>query len=278
MTTTGPAQQRSGNLTCVSGMAALAWDLPDEIAMYARTGADLVGLPAGKVRAFGVERLIALLARHGVRVGYLVQPFSAHPGDDAAWEEELSLLRSGVHDARALGAEIVYLTSGPSGDLDWEHAADRFAQRLAPLVESARSLGVRLALENTLPVRCDISFVHTARDAFSLAQRIGIGVCLDLYCCWQERGLAREVSEHVGMIEIVQVSDLVVGTSSFPNRWVPGDADLPLQRVLARVFAAGYEGMVDAELIGPAIDAEGAESALTRSVAWMRAQIEASTG
>lgn len=261
------------NPICVSGMAALTWAMPDEIAMYARNGADLIGLQVAKVADFGVAQTAELLARHDVRVGYLVQPISAQPDDDGSWGRESAALAEGVHAAHSLGAGVVYLTSGPSGDLEWEQAADRFAARLAPIVRLAASLGVRIAVENTLPVKSDISFTHTARDAFALADRAGMGVCLDLYCCWQERGLGELILDRIEQVDVVQLSDFRLGTTSFPNRWVPGDADLPLERLLGRVLSAGYTGIVDVELIGPAIEAEGAESALGRAVAWVDAQL-----
>lgn len=262
---------------CVSGMAALSWDLADEIAMYGRTGTDLIGLPALKVADHGVARVSDLLDEHAVRLGYLVHPLGAHPDDDKGWDRQLAELADAVRHAHGLGAGTVYLTSGSSGHLSWERAADLFTQRLATLIQFAGSLQVRLAVENTMSLRSDISFTHSAADAFALADRAGMGVCLDLYCCWQERGLAELIAGRTPQIEIVQVSDFMLGTSCFPNRWVPGDADLPVASLLAQVLHAGYEGIVDAELIGPAIEGEGPESALRRSVSWMRAQIGAPT-
>lgn len=258
---------------CVSGMAALSWDVADEIAMYGRLDTDLVGLPAAKVSDRGTARVADLLDEHGVRLGYLVQPLSAHPDDDEGWDRQLAALVDGVHDAHALGAGTVYLTSGSSGHLGWERAAVLFAERLAPVVQLAGAVGIRLAIENTMSLRSDISFTHTAADAFALADRVGMGVCLDLYCCWQERGLGALIADRATQIEIVQVSDFLLGTTAFPSRWVPGDADLPMRKLLGQVLDAGYEGIVDAELIGPAIEQEGVESALRRSVSWMRAQI-----
>lgn len=262
---------------CVSGMAALSWNVADEIAMYGRTGTDLVGLPAVKAAEHGIARVADLLEEHGVRLGYLVHPLAAHPDDGEGWERQLAALADGVRHAHDLGARTVYVTSGSSGHLDWERAADVFALRLAPLVQLAESLEVQLAVENTMSLRSDISFTHTAADAFALADRAGLGVCLDLYCCWQERGLGELIAGRTAQIEIVQVSDFVLGTSSFPSRWVPGDADLPMRQLLGQVLGAGYEGIIDAELIGPAIEEEGAESALRRSVSWMRTQIAAAT-
>ncbi|WP_326563665.1 sugar phosphate isomerase/epimerase family protein [Micromonospora peucetia] len=263
------------NPLCVSGMAAMSWALPEEIAMYRRTGTDLVGLQGGKVAPFGVPALGDLLAEHDVRLGYLVHSFTAHPDDESGWAQQVAALQTGVVNARTLGADLVYLTSGPSAHLTWEEAADRFAERIMPVVATAREHGVRLGVENTLPVRCDLSFTHTARDALALADLCGIGICLDLYCCWQERGLTDLVRERVAQIEILQVSDFRVGTSTFPNRWVPGDADLPMAGLLGSVLRAGYTGIVDVELLGPAIEAEGAESAVTRSITWMREQVAA---
>jgi sugar phosphate isomerase/epimerase len=63
------------------------------------------------------------------------------------------------------------------------------------------------------------------------------------------------------------VSDFAIGTLSTPNRLVPGDGDIPLERVLGQILAAGYRGCFDLELIGPRIDDEGYESACTRAVA-----------
>lgn len=61
-----------------------------------------------------------------------------------------------------------------------------------------------------------------------------------------------------------------MGTLSVPNRWVPGDGDLPIARLLAETLALGYRGVVDLELVGPAIKAEGPEFALSRALKWLR--------
>src|SRR6266487_4329133 len=70
----------------------------------------------------------------------------------------------------------------------------------------------------------------------------------------------------VDRLRLVQVSDFAVGTLSTPNRLVPGDGDIPLERILGQVLAAGYEGAFDLELIGPRIEEEGYRSACRRSI------------
>ena len=46
-----------------------------------------------------------------------------------------------------------------------------------------------------------------------------------------------------------------------------GDGDIPLRRIIGQVLDAGYEGVFDLELVGPAIESEGYRSALARSCA-----------
>jgi len=65
----------------------------------------------------------------------------------------------------------------------------------------------------------------------------------------------------------VQVSDFKVGTIASSQRLVPGDGDIPLERILATLLAARYEGPFELELIGDAIGDEGYEAAVPRAVA-----------
>jgi sugar phosphate isomerase/epimerase len=100
-----------------------------------------------------------------------------------------------------------------------------------------------------------------------LARRLDIGVCVETNACWAERGLGATIRDGVDVFRVVQVSDFAIGTLSTPNRLVPGDGDIPLERILGQILAAGYEGSFDLELIGPRIDDEGYEAACTRAVA-----------
>jgi sugar phosphate isomerase/epimerase len=138
-----------------------------------------------------------------------------------------------------------------------------FAKALAPQLPEPSPIS--LCLEHTNSLRHDVSFVHTLRDAIDLAERLDIHVCMEINACWAERDLARTIAAGIGRIGIVQVSDFSIGTLSTPNRLVPGDGDIPLRRVIGHVLDAGYAGVFDLELVGPAIEAEGYRSALARS-------------
>jgi sugar phosphate isomerase/epimerase len=98
------------------------------------------------------------------------------------------------------------------------------------------------------------------------AKDLDITFALELVCCWYERGLEKLVRENLDMLTLVQIADVENGTTSTPNRSVIGDGDIPLERLLAMLLDAGYEGMFDLELLGPKIEAEGHRSATRRSL------------
>lgn len=260
---------------CVSGMATMDWSLPDELALYDRIGADRIGLSHAKILDFGRDQAVAEIVRSGRPVGYLVLPVLADPDDESAWERQTGELFSAIEIAAEVGAPTVYFTSGPSGRLGWSEAADRFSRRMAPVVAAAADADIALAVENTQTVRCDLSFTHTVRDSANLADRTGIGLCVDLYCCWQEADLMSTLASVLDRIHLVQVSDFRIGTFTFPNRWVPGDGDLPIDRLLQEVIELGYDGIVDLELTGPEVVRQGAETALSRGVGWIVEQLDA---
>ena len=171
-----------------------------------------------------------------------------------------------LETGHAVGAECVVFTTGPAGPLPWDEAADALETALAPVLVEARSLGIPFAVEHTNSLRVDVGFVHSLRDVVDLARRLGTGVCMEVNACWAERGLADTIAGSSDVIRLVQVSDFAIGTLSTPNRLVPGDGDIPLERIIGQVLASGYTGVFDLELIGPKIDSEGYASAVPRAV------------
>jgi sugar phosphate isomerase/epimerase len=167
------------------------------------------------------------------------------------------------------------LTTGPAGRLSWEDAADALADVLSPVVAEAGRRGLPVALEHTNSLRPDVGFLHTLRDTVELARRLGVGVCMEVNACWGERGLAQTVAQGVDVLRLVQVSDYVIGTLRTPDRAVPGDGDIPLDRIIGQLLDAGYEGVFDIELIGPRIEAEGYPRAVPRAVERIEALLTA---
>lgn len=261
-------------VTSISTIAMAERSLPDLLAFLDRLKVDQVAIGARQLARHGWDDAESVLAGHPVRVGSLGSGLTtAAASESSRGHAELDLLERTVEAAARLQVPLVTLTTGPAGALPWEDALDRFAERIAPLVARARDLGVGLTVENTHSLRSDVSFLHTLRDTVAAARHLQVGVCADLYCCWAEPRLAATLAEGLDVIRIVQYGDFVHGTMTQPNRWVPGDGELPLDRLHAEVVASGYTGIHEIEILGPRITGEGVERAQARALAWLDAQL-----
>ena len=260
--------------TSLSAISTFGWELDRDLEFYADAGIDCVGISMAKLDRFGWDDGTARIAASGVRVGNLIGLGPFRLDDPGQWPARREHLLRALDTAEALRAECMVLTTGPAGALAWDEAADALEEALGPVLAAARARDLRFALEHTNSLRVDVGFVHTLRDAVDLARRLDVGVCMEVNACWAERDLAATVAEHVDRLALVQVSDYAIGTLSTPARLVPGDGDIPLERILGQVLAAGYEGRFDLELVGPAIDAEGYEASSRRALATLGSMLE----
>jgi len=239
---------------------------PEILRLLAAAGIHRAGMTMRQVELGTVPGTMAAARDEGVQVIDVVQPVAFDLEDPAAWGARQDRLRACADAARGIGAGTVYTTTGPAPSLAWDDAAARFADAIAPVAGYATSLGVRLAVENTMSLRADLGFVHRLSDTVDLAERSGIAVVADLYAAWTERDLERALRASLPRLAHVQIADFVLGTLATPDRAVPGDGDIPIGRQLSWLRDAGYSGVLELELLGPRIDAEGVVAACRRGV------------
>jgi sugar phosphate isomerase/epimerase len=251
----------------VSAISTYGWSLTEDLAFYARAAITNVGISVAKLERHGWDDGATRVVDAGLRVTNLIGLGPFHLAHPARWPEQQERLVRALDVATRVRAECVVFTTGPAGPLPWAEAADALTAAMAPVLAEARARGVPFAIEHTNPLRVDVGFVHTLHDAVDLARRLDTGVCMEINACWAERDLAATVRAGADTLRLVQVSDYAVGTLTTPARLVPGDGDIPIPRIVGDVLATGYAGCFDLELIGPAIDAEGYDSAVTRSIA-----------
>lgn len=268
----------SGPRVSVSAISTWRLSFAEDLEFWARHGIGVAGVSVAKLEAHGWEDGVAR-ARAAVDAGTLrvanligVGPFTL--SQPAQWDAQRERLVRTLDAAVVLDAPCTVFTTGPAGAMPWEEAADALEAAMAPVLAEARRRGVAFAIEHTNPLRVDVGFVHTLADAVDLAWRLGTGVCMEINACWAERGLGETIRRAAGTIGLVQVSDYRVGTLCTPARLVPGDGDIPLARILDTLLDAGYTGGFDLELIGPAIEDEGYDSAVPRAVAALTSMLE----
>ena len=251
----------------VSSFSSLTNSFEGDVVLWQELGLYHVGLNVGKVEVAGWDAAAAAVRAARFRVSNLAGPApAAADAHYAAQRAVLETLTRGVDFARAVGAPCFYIVSGGPGRCSWEEAAVRFANAIEPVNAYAREQGVALAIEPTNPLRADVSIVFSLRDTVRLARDADLGVVVELQACWLEPDFAETVRASIDRVRLVQVSDFAIGTFDTPNRVVPGDGDIPIERLLGNLLDAGYEGVFDLELLGPRIEAEGYRDAIRRSV------------
>jgi sugar phosphate isomerase/epimerase len=228
-------------LTILSRFASPEATLAEELEELARGGASRAGLSARRVTATAP----ALLAETGITATHLgAGGLLTLDGPPAA---SVAALETAIDAAASIGAPSVYGPTGGAPALEWDTAADAFMTRIASVLARARARDVSLLIEPTNPLFAHISILHTLRDTVDLAERSGVGVCIDVQHCWSERGLRDAIRAAAPLTGLVQFSDWIPGRR---DHWraVPGDGAIPLERILGWILENGYDGLFDLEV------------------------------
>lgn len=246
--------------------------LAADLTRLRRLGIERHSLHRAKLEATGHEAARRLVRDSGIEVTHVIHSTMFTLEEPAAWPVEAGLLIDSIDTAAELGAPLLYGTTGPAGALEWDEAIARLDEALAaPRVHAAKR-GVELLLETTNPQYADIDCLHTARDTLVAAERLGVGVCLDVAASWTEPDLAATIVRAAPLTRLVQVADYAPGTRTLA-RAVPGDGIVPLDRIIGRILDTGYTGLFDLELVDNPPGAAG-DAALARGVAYLGALLE----
>lgn len=253
----------------VNSVSSYMQPLAADIALWRDLGVEHVALILPKIDEVGWDSAREMVASAGLRVSTIFGPTYRPLDADHSlgwWDDDQKRTVETIEFAASIGAASVYVCTGTASTLTWDEAAASFSALVAPAVARGAELGVPLLVEPTNPLRVDISFVFWQRDAMDLARQAGTKVMFDLQSCWYERGLEQVVRQNIDLVGLTQISDYVIGTTQTGNRVVPGDGDVPLERLLGMVLDAGFEGSFDLEVMGPRVEEEGYHSSVRRSV------------
>lgn len=261
----------------VSQISTFGWTVAQDLAFYQASGIATAGILHAKLLPEVGANIDAIrdagLACSCVVAGEMGASLIAQ-GDDGNYRA-LDVLEPGIDAAAALGGVPCYFTSGATpARMNTDEAYTALVAALGPVSDRAGAAGIRLAIENNSTPTRDNGFIHTLADAADLSRDTGIGICVELQNCWMERHLARLFAQHVDRFVVVQVSDFAVGEAARLNRRVPGDGTMPLEWLLERLLDAGYQGLFEIEILGPAIEQEGYAAAIGRSVDWLTERLD----
>ena len=162
-----------------------------------------------------------------------------------------------LNDAAELGAQSFVMVVGTLRDLSSARAQVR--EGVAMLLEHARDLNVKLALEPLHPVyAADRSCITLAEEALDMCDAIEgpvadpqLGIFVDAYHLWWSATLKRDI-ERAGKAKRIfgfHISDWLNPTVDILNdRGMMGDGVIDLKSIRQIVEDVGYEGLVETEI------------------------------
>ena len=179
-----------------------------------------------------------------------------------------------IDEARVLAADCLVLVCGAAcgGDLDAARGAIR--DGIEMLLPHAESVGVPLAVEPMHPMMAaDRSAIASLGEAVDLVRAIDhpmLGLALDSYHLWWDAALDEGLNRAVGAVLTVQLADWVLPIhGQLSSRGMPGDGVIEIDRFVRRARAAGFDGLVEVEVLsdrwwaaGPVAAARAAATAL----------------
>jgi 2-keto-myo-inositol isomerase len=135
-------------------------------------------------------------------------------------------------------------------------ALERAVVSLAQAGQAAADFGVRLALE----FRGKATFCASLDTAVALVTACGrpnVGVCLDAFHYQtgpsKPDDLALLTRENLAHVQLCDLAGVPRELATDADRVLPGDGDIRLEPVMARLRAIGYDGWVSLELMNPTL-------------------------
>jgi sugar phosphate isomerase/epimerase len=256
----------------ISEASSFSWNLEQELECYAALGVRALAVYPPKIAKLGLRDAQRLIERSGLRVSAygVCSNFSLH--EPERLPGELAAVRDHISVAGELGAATVTLLSGSGRGRPYGESEAAFRGVIEQLLPAAERAKVVLVFEPNGPMRVDLSFVHTLRDALDFADSIDspwFKICFEINNAWVERFLYEDIATRTGRIGLVQLSDFAEGTVTTPARVPLGDGIIPLDRILDAFASAGYAGWYEIEQVGPEIERLGYAESLRRSVAFL---------
>jgi sugar phosphate isomerase/epimerase len=253
----------------INAISSRQWTLDQDIDFWKRHGYGVVGIPEEKFAADPPRALEALKAA-GITVNSVLIPCPFALGEPDLWPEQRTRVETTLDSAKLLGAEVLFMNTGSSRrGMTVDESIDALCTVIRPLVDRAREVGIRFAIEPSTPVNHDRGCLHSLHDSIWVAEQTGADLIVDVQTTWLERDLKTMVRENLDRVALVQVSDYIVPTETRFSRAVPGDGAIPIERILEDILEVGYDGVFEVELMGPRILEEGYESAVPRAVSWL---------
>jgi len=249
------------------------WDLADELARLRTHGFEALSLWRPKVSDTGASATRRLLAAAGVRVSSLQWAGGFTGGDGRSFAESVDDALEALATAEEVGAPVLIVHSGCRGGHTRSHAQRLLVQALETLLPAAARAGVTLAVKPVHPGACPgFSFLADLESALDLVDQFDdatVRLALDLWHFGDDPGLRGLLPRLAPATAVVQVADRSGPPAPGADRLPAGHGGLPLEDVVGSLVEQGFDGPVEFDPVGEAVEILGYDGA------WQETQLVA---
>jgi sugar phosphate isomerase/epimerase len=238
----------------VSEITTDRWAFEEDVLGYKRAGVKGIGVWWNKLRAYGVEKGIALLKTEELPVSSLIGTGWFTLDDKSHLRPCIDDPKQAIDLAARLGADCLAVVAGPPARYTKKEALKIATDAIAELVPVAEQKGVRLALEPLHPMNTGGgSVVNTLSMALDIVEAIDspcLGLFVDVYHVWWDYDLDVLIPRAKGRIFGVHVNDWrEPPRSTNRDRAMIGEGIIPLKHILGLIEETGYQGFYEVEIL-----------------------------
>jgi 2-keto-myo-inositol isomerase len=244
----------------INTACTMPYDIESEIPAIAAAGFEWVELRVPEIRDFLRDRSLGdlrrLLDENGVRVGSInALEYVSFRGSEfgRVCEEGRELFEWAVE----LGCNCVIAVPSPtpSWQTTWGEIVSESVEAMSAIAAIAEPLGVTVGFEPLGFGWCSVRTVAGACEILDAVRPGNVGLVLDLFHFALGGSRVQELDLiDAARIPIVHIDDVVQRTNEATtdaDRVFPGDGDLPIDEVCARLHARGFSGLLSLELFTP---------------------------
>ena len=241
----------------IAQICSLPWPLERDVEDYAAAACGAIELWLGKVDAYlathSLDDLRRLLDQHR-----LLAPVASFQGglwtrDAAARNEHASSFDKHLQWCAQLGVGTLDVAGDIAGPFD-RADLDRVRTALAQAADEAAEHGVRLALE----FQARAAFATNLLTAAALVAEVGsanLGLCLDAFHYFagpsKPEDLTLLTPANLFHVQLCDVAGVPREWAADGDRILPGEGDIGLDAIVARLREIDYPGAVSVELMNP---------------------------
>lgn len=234
------------------------WSFEEDLHHCRNAGYDGIGVWVRKLRDFGEERAVELIAESGLAVSNVSWEGGFTGADATTARENLAAARDTLALCGALGAGCLTIYSGGRNGHTSRHADRLLRGALDRLLPFAEEAGVPLAIEPMHPACADdwtiLTSLPAALELVRAYDTPALRLALDTYhfplnqTAWP---ILRDLAEY---LTVVHLGDVAAPHGVDQSRAELGEGGAPLAGIVQTLAEAGYAGFYDVKLLGPGFD------------------------